>query len=142
MKGDSLYALAQKFKTTVDEIKRLNNLASNTLSIGQKLFIPSNEPKETSKDYYLVQSGDSLYAIAKKFNTTVDEIKRLNNLTSNTLSIGQKLFIPSNNEIYTVIKGDSLYAIAKKFNTTVDEIKKLNNLKSNTLTIGQKLIIK
>lgn len=153
--GDSLYKIANKFNTTVDEIKRLNNLTSNTLSIGQKLIIKQNDNNNnnTNNETYTVVAGDSLYKIANKFNTTVDEIKRLNNLTSNNLSIGQQLIIKqnisndnnnnnSNTETYTVIAGDSLYKIANKFNTTVDEIKRLNNLTSNNLSIGQKLIIK
>ena len=46
-----------------------------------------------SQNTYTVQSGDNLYSIARKYNTTVDEIKRKNNLTSNNLSIGQILVI-------------------------------------------------
>jgi len=97
-----------------------------------------------NENVYVVKSGDSLYAIARKYNTSVDELKRINNLTSNLLSIGQKLIIPDDETIinYTVIKGDSLYAIAKKYNTSIDKIKKDNNLTSNLLSIGQKLIIK
>lgn len=145
--GDSLYAIAKKFNTNVDEIKKVNNLSSNLLSIGQKLIIPSNDNSENnneSNNIYIVKSGDSLYAISKKFNTSVDEIKKVNNLFSNLLSIGQKLIIPTNESTitYTVIKGDSLYSIAKKYNTNVDELKKINNLSSNLLSIGQKLIIK
>ena len=94
---------------------------------------------------YTVVSGDTLYSIAKRFNTSVDKIKSLNNLTSNVLSIGQILKIPtsiSNNYTsYTVVSGDTLYSIAKRFNTSIGEIKFLNNLTSNTLSIGQVLKI-
>lgn len=94
----------------------------------------------------MVQKGDNLYAIARKYNTTQDELMRYNNLTSNLLSIGQTLKIPvnqttNNQTTYTVVSGDSLYGIAKRFNTTVDEIKRKNNLTSNNLQIGQKLAI-
>ena len=88
--GDSLYSIAKKFNTNVDAIKSLNNLMSNSLSIGKQLKIPS---VSSSSDTYIVKSGESLYSIAKKFNTTVDAIKRKNNLTTNNLSIGQKLII-------------------------------------------------
>ena len=136
-KGDSLYSIAKKFNTTVDELKSLNNLSSNLLSIGQKLKISSS-----SQNIYVVQKGDSLYSIANRFNTTVNELKSLNNLSSNLLSIGQKLKIPSlSQNVYVVQKGDSLYSIANKFNTTVNELKSLNNLSSNLLSIGQQLII-
>ena len=77
--------------TTVDEIKRINNLTSNILSVGQILSLPN-----ITGDYsnYTVKKGDSLYSIAREFNTTVSEIKNINNLTSNLLSIGQTLKIP------------------------------------------------
>ena len=90
-KGDSLYSIALSNNTTVDEIKRINNLTSNILSVGQILSLPN-----ITGDYsnYTVKKGDSLYSIAREFNTTVSEIKNINNLTSNLLSIGQTLKIP------------------------------------------------
>ena len=143
--GDSLYSIAKRFNTTVDDIKKINNLSSNNLSINQVLLIP-NISNNSSNQTYVVKSGDSLYAIARRFNTTVDDIKKLNNLTSNNLSINQILLIPnisnnSSNQTYTVKSGDSLYSIAKRFNTTVDDIKKINNLTSNNLSINQVLLI-
>ena len=148
-KGDSLYSIANKYNTTVDELKRINNLTSNILSIGQVLKLPSdkasNVEKEENTISYTVQKGDSLYSIARKYNTTIDRIKDLNNLTTNLLSIGQVLLIPTDTNLettYTVQKGDSLYSIAKKYNTTVNRLKQLNNLTSNLLSIGQILIVR
>ena len=148
-KGDSLYSIANKYNTTVDELKRINNLTSNTLSIGQLLKLPSDkasdEEKEENTITYTVQKGDSLYSIAKKYNTTIDAIKNLNNLTTNILSIGQVLLIPTSTNLettYTVQRGDSLYSIAKKYDTTVDRLKQLNNLSSNLLSVGQILIVR
>lgn len=144
--GDSLWVIARRFGTTVDAIKRLNNLTSDLLQIGQKLLIPVSNESTPPKNYitYTVISGDSLWNLARRFNTNVDAIKKLNNLTSDRLSIGQILKIPTNNQspiIYTVVAGDSLWLIARRFNTTVDAIKKLNNLTSDLLQIGQKLFI-
>jgi len=148
-KGDSLYSIANKYNTTVDELKRINNLTSNILSIGQVLKLPSdkasNVENEENTISYTVQKGDSLYSIARKYDTTIDRIKDLNNLTTNLLSIGQVLLIPTDTNLettYTVKKGDSLYSIAKKYNTTVDRLKQLNNLTSNLLSIGQILIVR
>ena len=141
--GDTLYSIAKKYNTTVDEIKKLNNLKSDNLSIGMELKI-KEEPSSTNYIDYVVKSGDNLYSIAKKYNTTVDEIKKLNGLTSNLLNIGMTLKIPiqiGNYINYTVKPGDNLYSIAKKYNTTVDEIKKLNGLTSNLLSIGMELKI-
>ena len=152
-RGDSLYSIATRFNTTVDAIKDLNNLTSNNLSIGQVLKIPSttgSNQEEENYSTYTVSSGDSLYKIASLYQTSVNAIKDLNNLTSNNLSIGQVLKIPSGNTSstptpnysnYTVVSGDSLYKLANRFNTTVDAIKSLNNLTSNNLSIGQVLKI-
>lgn len=148
-KGDSLYSIANKYNTTVSELKELNNLGTNNLSVGQILKIPTSNSDDIDMDnnIYIVKSGDTLYGIASKYNTTVMDIKKLNNLSSNILSINQVLKIPdvssdTNNYVtYKVVSGDSLYSIAKKYNTTVDELKKLNNLNNNTLSIDQVLKI-
>lgn len=161
-KGDSLYSIANKNNITVDELKKINNLTSNMLSVGQVLKLPMQDKVEEIV-MYTVQKGDSLYSIAKKFGITVDEIKSLNNLTSNNLAIGEQLMIksstgdePINPEeecigtgyvepqyiMYTVQRGDSLYTIARRYNTSVDNIKALNNLTNNNLTIGEQLKIK
>ena len=92
-KGDSLYQIAKKFNTTASAIMNLNNLPNTNLSIGQKLKIPESSNGAPNSQTYTVKRGDNLYAIARRFNTTVDAIKRKNNLTSNNLSIGQKLLI-------------------------------------------------
>lgn len=147
-KGDSLWNIASKNNTTVDNIKKLNNLSSNNLSVGQVLKLSYDTENEDIKEsnIYTVKKGDSLWLIANKYGTTVDELKNANNLKSNTLSIGQTLIIPEKNEgtskiSYVVKKGDSLWLIANKYDTTVEKIKSTNNLKSNTLSIGQVLVI-
>lgn len=149
VKGDTLYSIAQKNNTTVNEIKRLNNLNSNTLSIGQKLIIKELPNNITDKNnYYTVKKGDTLYSIANNYNVKVEDIKKLNNKLNNNLSIGEILVIPSNTTsenisttTYTVKYGDTLYSIAKKYNTSVTDIKNLNNLTTNILSINQKLIL-
>ena len=144
-KGNSLYQIAKEYGTTIDELKKINNLTSNNLIIGQKLILPTlSSPDNQEFDIYTVQKGDSLYQIAKKYNITIDNLKKLNNLTNNLLSINQQLKVPTLKEkyiLYTVKKNDSLYQIAKKYNTTVNDIKSLNSLNSNLLNIGQELKI-
>ena len=139
--GDSLYRIAIKYNTNVENLMSINNLSSNLLNIGQNLLVPKIESIQEAFDY-VVKVGDSLYSIANKYNTTVDEIKSINNLTNNVLNVGQTLKIPSKDQITYVVKsGDNLYSIANKYDTTVDNIKKKNNLSSNLLNIGQILII-
>ena len=144
--GDTLYALSNKYGTTIDDIiNNNNNLTSTILKPGDKLIIPNyssivDEPITNIDELeYTVERGDTLYSIANKFDTSVSQLKELNNLSSNLLTIGQKLKIPtsSNETIYYVRGGDTLYSIASKFNTTVDKLRELNNLEGDLLTIGQ-----
>ena len=152
-KGDTLYGISKQFNTSAQKIRELNNLKNDNIVPSQVLIISENNGTNPNECViYTVKKGDSLYEIAKKYNTSVDAIKRYNNLTTNNLSIGQKIRIPCNIEdnddtvmpkyiSYTVKAGDNLYNIAKKYNTTVDKIKRDNNLQSNNLTIGKILLI-
>ncbi|MEN6392158.1 MAG: LysM peptidoglycan-binding domain-containing protein [Syntrophomonas sp.] len=108
----------------------------------------SNVPPTT----YTVKSGDTLWSIARAYNTTVDQIMALNNLTSENLSLDQKLIVagtaqaanPVSNvstTTYTVKPGDTLWSIARANNTTVNEIKALNNLSNDNLSLEQKLVV-
>ena len=142
--GDTLYGIANRYGLTVDELKALNNLTSNTLSIGQKLLVKPTDTSDGSLETYTVKKGDNLYQIALKYDTSVDALKNLNGLTSNLLSIGQVLKIPSSSSseiVYTVVSGDNLYQIARRFGTTVAAIMSRNNFSSSLLSVGQKLII-
>lgn len=128
----------------MNELMEYNNLGTTLLSVGQVLKIPTKQTTTPQETTYVVKSGDSLYSIARKYNTTVNDLMKYNNLTNNLLSIGQTLKIPTSGSVitsYTVKSGDTLYSIAKKYNKTVNEIKNKNNLTSNTLSIGQTLII-
>ena len=150
-RGDSLWSIAAKYATTVNELKALNNLSSNNLQIGQVLKVPTNTVSVESNTY-TVKSGDSLWNIANKYGTTVNNLKTLNNLTSDFLQIGQVLRVPSSesgvqggttndNQTYIVKNGDSLWKIANTFGTTVNNIKSLNGLINDNLSIGQILLI-
>jgi len=142
--GDTLYKIASLYNTSVNELMSINNLSTNILTLGQRLLVPKTiSQPSTNEITYVVQSGDSLYQIANKYGISVNELKNYNNLTSNLLSIGQVLKIPTASEgiTYVVQSGDNLYSIANEFNTSVDEIKRKNNLNSNLLNIGQILII-
>jgi LysM repeat protein len=175
-KGNTLSAIAQKYRTTVASLKKWNNLKSDVIYVGQKLIISkgetlenaglgestnSNNQSTTTNKYYTVQKGNTLSAIAIKYNTTVAKLKSWNNLKSDTIYIGQKLIVNKSGKVenivqggntnssnqsattkyYTIQKGNTLSAIAIKYNTTVAKLKSWNNLKSDTIYIGQKIIV-
>ncbi|WP_456277487.1 LysM peptidoglycan-binding domain-containing protein [Bacillus sp. AK128] len=184
--GDTLSLIAKRLNTSVNAIKTTNNLKSDNIYIGQKLLIsvpvtttattetqsapaPTSEPAETDQNtiQYTVKSGDSLSLIAKNYQTTVQEIQRLNALTTTNIYPGQVLKVPKqittptnvtepvaeptptapatpdqqSTQIYTVVSGDSLSLIAKRYNVTVDAIKSANQLTTDVIFIGQKLTI-
>jgi LysM repeat protein len=98
-KGESLYSIAKQYNISVDELKKLNGMTTDVLSVGTKLLVskagkvkPKNAEKVTTNiTYYTVEKGDTLYSISRKYDVKVDDIKKLNNLTDATLSVGQKL---------------------------------------------------
>ncbi len=140
--GDTLYRIANLYNIDINDLMMANNLTSNILSIGQELIIPIKPVIEEDYVVYEVMPGDTLYSIAKKYNTKVDVIKTFNNLTSNLLNIGQIIQIPIKNtefvyQTYEIKPGDTLYSIARRYNTTVSNIMALNDDLSSVLRIGQ-----
>lgn len=134
--GDTLWIIANKLGTSVAELKSLNNISGDTIYVGQVLKVP----QKTSISYitYKVTSGDSLYLIAKKYNTSIATIKNLNSLTTEMIYVGQQLKLPAAAATsYTVVSGDSLWSISKKFGTTIDSLKRTNGLTSDMLYAGQ-----
>ena len=165
-KGDTLYSIARKYNTTVNDIINLNYLKSNNLSVGQVIRIPEtyyNYDEMSAPNYitYTVKPGDTLYSIASNNGVSVDTIISDNVLPNNSLSVGQVLRLRvSEGEVlecfgpdfdipeeivpsvtYVVKAGDNLYNIAKQYNTSVSEIVRLNSLPNNNLSIGQQLLI-
>jgi LysM repeat protein len=141
--GDTLSGLAKRFGTTTDQIKERNNLTSDMIFVGQTLSLTGTL---TSTSTYTVQSGDSLSAIAKRFGTSVDQLKQINGLTNDMIFVGQTLKVSgtsttseTGNQTYTVQSGDSLSAIAKRYNMSVIELKHINNLSSDMIFVGQTL---
>jgi LysM repeat protein len=161
VKGETLWSLAHKYGTSSKEIMCLNCLSCPTLCVGQVIEIPANPafanfdkcgkpcPKASSQVIYSVKAGDSLWNIARKYNTTVEAIMKYNFLSSDVLTLGQRMYIPisvkpdvsESSRLYIVKAGDSLWTIAQKFGTTVESIYKKNNLSTDVLQIGKVLEI-
>lgn len=177
--GDSLYEIGRKHGLTVKEIKRINGLGSNRLKIGQKLALtkaaapplPHTAKTATrkssaiaasdSKSVHVVKKGDSLFTIARRYGTTVEQLQKFNELSSNRLKIGQKLALTgevdreaverpgapaakskyAGADVHVVKKGETLGAIARRHHIKVSELKRLNGLRSTKLKIGQRLAL-
>lgn len=162
--GDTLWKVSTKFKTTIPKLKQWNRLKADKIQVGQVLIVSPGAPQSTAKPAnvhietdqssitYTVKSGDSLFSIAKARNTTVDAIRTLNKLNTNSIKKGQQLLIPSQTgflppsstqlaTIHKVQSGDTLWIIANKYGVSVVEIKYLNGLNTDVLYIGQELKI-
>ncbi|KKI90189.1 D-gamma-glutamyl-meso-diaminopimelic acid endopeptidase [Bacillus sp. SA1-12] len=177
--GDTLWELSRDYNTSVKTLMDLNRLSSDFLRVGQVIEVPG--PKKTlssnsssskgttqtkpttSTSAYKVKAGDSLWVIARRYNTSVSELKKLNGLKGDLIYVGQSLIVKktagqtttgnsqtseqeerptnsgSSSSTYTVKSGDSLWKIANQFNITIAELKVANNLKSDLLMIGQVL---
>ena len=161
--GDTLWGIANTHDTTVNNLKQINDLTSDTIYVGQVLKLKqqsnstSNQAPQSTADTYTVQSGDTLWGIANTHDTTVNNLKQINDLTSDTIYVGQILKLtqqsttqqasskPSqsnSSDFYTVKAGDSLWKIAMGNDLTVDHLKQMNNLTTNTIYVGQQLRIK
>lgn len=162
--GENLGSIAKKYRVSVNQLKTWNRLKGTTIYPGQKLIVYSSgapmaqagnsNPVErsTEQKIHTVKSGENLSVIANKYKCTVTELKRWNNLKSNTLQIGQKLKVypPANGSssssgkiVHTVKSGDNLWDISRKYGVSVEQIRKLNGLSSKAvLKVGQKLVIR
>lgn len=187
-KGETLASIAKKYRVSVSDIKRWNSLTKNYVKRKKRLTIypgassePSQEtvqvdqnkenqkPKEEAKSevestFHIVQSGETLLKISKKYGCSIDDLKKWNDISGSGIQVKQKLLIkepatkkeeknkqdsvvqntPKKAKVkhYKVKDGDTLWEIAEKFDgVTVEQIKKLNKMKSNSLKVGQNLKI-
>lgn len=189
-RGESLGLISNKYGVAVSDLKKWNNLRSNSINYGVKLKIlstvkeiisvPKSVPTIVEKEeetavakidvpnpdnegeikidepsVYIVQKGDNLSSIARKFNISVAELKELNNLEDANVQLDSKLKVLKTQEAlaskpvvdrkdfvnYTVEKGDNLGIIAKKYKVSVASLQEWNGLKDNNVLVGKKLLI-
>ena len=145
--GDTLWALAQRYSTTSEEILGVNGLTGSDLLPGAILKLPTNST--AAPEAYTVQTGDTLYDIAVAFSMTADELIAINNLDGTTIKPGQTLVLRASTTepppaplVVTVQPGDTLWAIATNNETTIDALVQANNLVSaSALRPGDTLTI-
>ncbi|WP_192500820.1 LysM peptidoglycan-binding domain-containing protein [Flavobacterium sp. PL002] len=181
-RGDNLGAIANKYRVSVSNLKKWNNLRGNNITSGKSLKIittrvivqkrkvvsgKKDSDKEDEKavmDLYIVEKGDVLGTIAEKFDTSISDLKKWNNLKNNTIAQGSRLIVAqkqtavidtiqtkatlkentaANQLTYSVKRGDSLYSIARKYpGVSITDLKKWNNIKGESIKPGMKLKIR
>jgi len=184
-KGDNLGEISEKYDVAIADLKKWNKLKNNNVPLGRKLKIITNErvvttvkklvksesiavvdkPKkeaatnsEKADDFYVVQNGDNLSTVARKYNVSVEDLKKWNNLQDNTIQLESKLKVADitidkedkeesapkteiKNIEYTVQKGDNIASIARKNGVSVSDIKTWNDLSDDTIQYGAKLVV-
>lgn len=162
-KGDTIFTIARKHHTTVKEVREANKLKKGTiLKLGRELKVPVNT-YFSGMAGYLIESGDTLFTIARSHRTTVAEVREVNDIKKGEqLKIGRLLKVPQNtynpNQTkkkdvivkkkttpkkvkiakYTIKRGDTLSSIARKHYISLDKLKSLNGLKNSTkLRLGR-----
>jgi LysM repeat protein len=160
--GDTLFRLALRYGTTVAALQAANGLGSSTrLYAGQSLVIPGVAPAPTrpaptplpGASRHLVQPGETLFRLARRYGTTVAALQVANGLGSGTLIYaGQTLIIPTAapanspatprpDQVYVVQPGETLFRLALRFGTTVAELQRANGLTGTLIYAGQRLVI-
>ncbi|MCJ7616342.1 MAG: LysM peptidoglycan-binding domain-containing protein [Desulfobacterales bacterium] len=158
--GESLSTIARRYRTSVKRIMLANNMhKSNFIVAGKKLKIPqkeaiyqTREPQYEHTSKYVVKRGDSLWIIARRFDTRTKNLQKLNNLSNTDLHIGQILKIPGQKEspapakeslgTYLVKCGDSPFRIAKLYNMPLERFLSTNNLTPRSkIYPGQKVSV-
>ncbi|MBX3041080.1 MAG: LysM peptidoglycan-binding domain-containing protein [Bdellovibrionaceae bacterium] len=188
--GDNLSSIARRFRTTVAYIRDVNDLSrGKALKVGQKLYVPDRSPVSGRRTvaraststgsvsaapkvavsgqagkFHVVQSGDNLYTIARRYGTTIQELSRLNNLRrGRVLKVGMRLRLPTEDgaasesksastvrstrrtasaKVHIVRRGENLSGIAERYNVAISDIKKKNRIRNpSSLMAGARLVI-
>lgn len=165
-KGETLFGIAKKYDVDVQQLRKWNNIENDQLSVGESLIVRKESEEPASADHseetqiHTVETGETLFSVSKQHQVTIAELKAWNDLSSNSLKVGQNLTIyPSEsvdpkeqsitvdneaqqNTSYLVKNNDSLYKIAQEHGMSVSQLKELNNMTSNTIRVGQRLTVR
>ncbi len=156
--GESVGSLANRYNISNEQLAALNSFSANSaLLLGQNIKVPAtaidtdDKPEPTRKTSastkvatttYTVKSGDTLSGIATRYQTSNDELAKLNKISANSMVIlGQKLTVPDTESAadvpetptsYTVQSGDTLTGVAARFKLSPQELADMNGLKANS----------
>jgi len=178
-KGDNLGEISDKYGVSVAAVKKWNHIKGNNIAVGKSLKIIKNErvvttikkevkddknvietsiasnDSEKSSDFYVVEKGDNLFSISKKFNVSIEDLKKWNKIDDLNVEQGSKLTLAENDNTETDIankaevkiiehvvdKGETIAIIAKKYDVSVSDIKYWNNLEDSNILLGTKLVV-
>lgn len=164
-KGETLFSIAKKYNTDIQQLKEWNDITPDQLSVGASIIVSkgANQTDTSGSEEtqtHTVEAGETLFSISKQYQVTIAELKAWNDLSSNNLRVGETLTIyPSEsadqqeqsitadsktqqNSYYVVRNNDSLFKIAQDHGMSVAQLKQLNNLSSNIIRVGQKLTVR
>lgn len=157
--GETLGEIAQRYRISVSALQEANNISGHIIRAGSDLLVPvSSRPmgreniaganQNEQRLNHVVQPGESLWAISRRYGVSVDQLANWNALSTNdTLGVGEQLTVWATTPAtaatqvnYTVRRGDSLYRIAERFRVTIADLRRWNNLGGNNLLQpGQRL---
>lgn len=181
-KGETLFSISKLYNISVDDLKKMNQLSGSVIHFGDELKLQQPEKAELAKaevskptvepakpevpkqktnneeqiasTTHKVNSGETLFSISKKYNISIDDLKKMNQLTSSNIRPGQVLNLVSSEEkavatssapakkiTHKVGPGESFYSIARNYGCSIDDLKNWNNKTSNKLNKGEKLIV-
>ena len=167
---ETLYSIANLYGISVSELVKHNPETETGLKVGAVLRIPVKSGQASAGgDFHIVEKSETLYSIGRKYNVTVTQLKEWNNLSTDVLSLGDRLKVSGPSEtaenvsrpnatttagepekaradysgkvVHTVESKETLYSIARMHDTTEDKIKEWNNLSTNNISVGQKLVV-
>lgn len=156
---ETLYGISRRYGTTVEVILQYNPTADGGLEIGQILkvpYIPKRQARPGDGTIHTVAAKETMFSISQAYNVTIEEIKQWNNLTDNSLSIGQEIIVkkstksnssiqtPSpvkSNGLHVVAAKETMFSIARQYGISMQQLKDWNKLEGNEISIGQELIV-
>ena len=140
-RGENLTKIAENYGTSVQTLKRVNDLVGDRIYVGQKLRL-----REVSRTVHVVERGDALWEIAQAYGLSVAELKAINGLVGDVIHPGQELRLSRDERamsaVYTVRRGDNLNEIARLHQMSLRELRDLNGITGSLIHPGQQLQVR